>query len=505
MDLKDIFRVYLSSTALQIHKLHPGDVCMVLTTGDTKGPVIVWPAHEKIQDTIIQVSKPLQVLYEIKLGDKISLSQNNESVEDSARVNLREVPQANSAAPPPTLHEVHKPHWIHALELILQEAEFISPGVVLENVEHGRQRRAFEVVDVNSSSDRILYRVQPMTKISIDHVPPLDGEIADYSSQPLYISNEGIGGLEKQLDQLNKIVIKYSDDHKIFVRSPDYRPRRGGIMLYGASGTGKSTILQSLARAGWRKVLHVETSATDRRSADMVNSISRIFEEARRNQPSLVIIDEIEFLAGKRSLHSDETSAYIAPDLGKELDRLGSARVLVIAATESLQNIDEKLRIPRRFNYEIEIPVPSAKARADILKVLLRQTKEIDNRMLEVLAERTHAFVGADLDRLIQCAFDKAEARLSDHYSTEAVVRRDTGSKAGTEITTEVIATDFDEALIEVRPTAMREVFLETPNVKWSDIGGQDEVKKSLAQAIEWPLKVFRRSCYLPRPRFHIG
>lgn len=504
VELKDIFRVYLSSTALQLNKLRPGDICTVLTSGDIKGPAFVWPAPEKIQDSIIQLSKPLQVLYEIKLGDKVSLSCNNELVEDSTRINLREIPQANPATPLPTLDDVDRPHWIYVLEYVLQKAEFICPGVVLENVELVGERRTFEVVDVNSSRDRVLYRVQTKTEISINDVPSLNEGLTHYSSKPLYISSEGIGGLEKQLNQLNEILADYSDEDQVFIYPPHYRPNRGGILLHGASGTGKSTVLQNLARAGWRKVLQVDTSVIDHRSADTSNSISRIFEEAHRNQPSLVIIDGIEILAGKRSSHSDETSANIAPNLGRELERLGSARVLVVAATAFLPNIDERLRVPGRFDYEIEIPVPSSKARAEILKVLHRQTKDVDLRMLETLAERTHGFVGADLESLIQRAVKKAKARLSESHLTEAMTNGSAGSKEPG-ITIEVISIDFNEALLEVRPTAMREVFLQTPNVRWSDIGGQYEVKKSLAQAIEWPLKVFRRSCHLPRPCFHKG
>lgn len=504
VELKDIFRVYLSSTALQLNKLRPGDTCTVLASRDVKGLVFVWPASEKIQDSIIQVSKPLQVLYEIKLGDKLSLSCDNEPVEDCIRINLREVLQANSATPLPTLDEVYKPHWIYVLEYMLHKADFISPGVVLENVELVGERRTFEVIDVNSSRDQVLYRIQTKPEISINDAPSLNGGLASHSSKPLYISGEGIGGLEKQLNQLNDILADYSDQDQVFIYPPHYRPSRGGILLHGASGTGKTTVLQNLALAGWRKVLRVDTSVIDYRSVDMSKSISRIFEEAHRNQPSLVIIDGIEILAGKRSSHGDETSANIAPTLGREIEQLGSARVLVVAATAFLPNIDERLRVPGRFDYEIEIPVPSSKARAEILKVLHRQTKDVDIRMLENLAERTHGFVGADLEILIQRAIKKAKARLSGSHLTEAMMKGNAGSKEPG-IPIEVLSVDFNEAMLEVRPTAMREVFLQTPNVRWSDIGGQYEVKKSLAQAIEWPLKVFCRSCNLLRPYFHKG
>lgn len=458
---------------------------MVRKKGDVKGAVIVWLAAKEIEDkTIIQVSKSLQVLYEINPRDQISLSKINDPVEVSTHVNLREVPQTNSATPSSALNEVNKPHWIFVLEHMLQKAEYICPGVVLESVELIGERKTFRVVEVNSSYDRNLYRLQPKVKISIDE------EIVNYSSRPLRISHEGIGGLQKQLDQLNEILADYSPDDQIFIYPPDDEPNRGGVILYGASGTGKSAILHNLARAGWRKVLRIDTSV-NRRSAENTNSISRIFDDAHRNQPSLVVIDEIDSLAGKRSSHGDDTVANIAPSLRREFDRLGSARILVVAATTSLQHVDERLRVPGCFDYEIEIPVPSSKARAEILKVLYMQTKNIDNKMLEDVAERTHGFVGADLKSLKKRAAKKAKARLSNHHLIEDMVMGSKGSEMEAGIPIEVIATDFDAALLEVRPTAMREVFLQTPNVKWSDIGGQDEVKKAFAQAIEWPVKVF--------------
>lgn len=502
VELKEIFRAYLSSTALQIRNLRSGDICTVVTkTGDVKGAVIVWPVAEKSDDKTIRVSKPLQLLYDIKLNDGISLTKQDGQVEDCIHINLQEIPPANSASSSSTLNEINRPHWKFVLEHILQKAEFICPGLKLENVELAEERKTFEVVEVNSSSVRTLYRIQPKAKISIHVGLPSDGEVANYLSKPLYISNEGIGGLQKQLDQLNEILTDYNLDDQFFVYAPDDEPSRGGVMLYGASGTGKSAILQNLAQAGWRKVIRIDASV-DRRPADTKNSISRIFEEAHRNQPSLVIIDEIDSLAGKRSLYNDDAFVSIAPSLRREFDRLGSARILVAAATTSLQNVDERLRVPGRFDYEIEIPVPSSKARAEILKVLYRQTNNIDNKILETVAERTHGFVGADLKSLKKRAAKKAKARLSHHHPNESMAIGNTGSETKAGVTIEVVASDFDAALLEVRPTAMREVFLQTPKVNWSDIGGQDEAKKAFAQAIEWPIKVFRRSRNLARPPF---
>lgn len=482
VETKDIFRVYLSSTTLVLRNLHPGDVCTLLTPGDVKGLVLVWPAPEKIQDSVIQLSKPLQLLYDIKLGDKVSISHNNESIQDCSNINLYEIPQANSATTLPSLSEDDRLHWAWYLEYTLQKAELICPAVVFENVELKGERRSFKVADVNSSSDLTLYRVQSDIKTSIlDIAPVKDGN----TSKQLYVSSDGIGGLEKQLKWLNAKLKKYHDKHQTVHSLSDHRPRHGAIMIHGARGTGKSTILRSLTKAGWRKVFQLDTLTIMGRSlTERVKLIREMFDEAHRNQPSLITVDKIELLCSK-DIHSHETVAAITACLGEELDGLSGARVLVVAATSLLPDIDGTLR--GRFEYEIEIPVPDSRARREILKVLCKPTGDADIQLLEALGERTHGFVGADLEKLIRRAIDKAEEQL------ESVEESNTGSEVKPEITVQVVEADFIKALLEVRPTAMKEVFLQTPNVRWSDIGGQTEVKKLLLQAIEWPFKVLYR------------
>ena len=488
-ELKDLFRVYLSSTASLFHGLRAGECCQIQTSRGTGGPVIVWPAPEKIQDTVVQTSKTLQVLYGMKLGDRISIVRSDESIGIARLVTLVEIPQAASKSSLTRLTKIDRWHWAWVLHHTLEKAEIVCPGIALDGIEIKEQRRSFKVTNVNSSSDLCLHYIQPGTEVELR-----DDRITEDSmrgnAEIMRLNPDGIGGLDRQLKELNDRLTAYSDELKKLKLPSYYRPRRGGVILHGPSGTGKSMILAKLTTAGWQKVFRVNTTAYSERGVDRKAGIRDIFAEAHLHQPSLVIIDGVDSIAGKIEHHARDSSVNLAPCLCEEFDRLGAARVFVIATTTALSNLDKAIRSPGRLEFEIEIPVPDSKARAEILKVVSGLEKNTRMEALESIANRTHGFVGADLDRLVQLAVEKGMARTFACKMNEDQMGIIGAGQAKPEITVEVTVPDFEEALLDVRPTAMREVFLETPTIRWSDIGGQHEVKKALEQAVEWPFKV---------------
>lgn len=489
-DFKDLFRVYLSSTAPLFHEVRAGQYCQIQTSRGPAGPVIVWPAPEKIQDTVVQTSKTLQLLYGMKLGDRVSILRSHESIGNARVVTLVEISQAVSKAPLPRLNKTDCWHWAWVLQNTLEKAELVCPGIIFNNIEVKEQRRSFKVANVNSSNNLTLHYVQPGTEVQVqDDLTTLDN-ILSHENDLLRLETDGIGGLDRQLKELNNRLTAYSEKKMTIKFPPYYRPRRGGVLLHGPSGTGKTMILAKLSTVGWRKVFRVSTVAYGERGVDRKAAIRDIFAEAHLHQPSLVIIDRVDLIAGKMDSHTRESAVDLTPCLCEEFDQLGTARIFVIAATTSLSNVDQALRSPGRLEFEIEIPVPDSRARAEILKVVSGLAKHTRMDALERLADRTHGFVGADLDKLVQLAVEKGMARIIACEASETPTGIEGASQKKPEITVEVIASDFEEALLDVRPTAMREVFLETPMVRWSDIGGQHEVKKALAQAVEWPFKV---------------
>ena len=264
--------------------------------------------------------------------------------------------------------------------------------------------------------------------------------------------------------------------------SPILRPQQG-ILLHGVSGTGKSLLLHRLAKAGWRKSFSLDGRNPTNRLPSASSNIKNIFEDARRYPPSVILIDNLELFAPKGGLETVATSA--AYDICAGFDTIASSRVLVVATTRSVADVDESLRDPEYFLQEIELPVPDIAARTQILRTLSHELHEELVSQLSEIAACTHGFVGRDLLRLVKFARAETKARV-DRLALGQPYNVDDGPGLARAIGKE----DFLKALRHVRPSAMREIFVETPQTKFSDICGQEAVKKNLQQAIIWPHKV---------------
>lgn len=346
-----------------------------------------------------------------------------------------------------------------------------------------------------------------------------------------------IGGLAPQLTKLKSLALSTLRHSHIFT-ALKLTPFRG-ILLYGPPGTGKSLIMRCLPETlspylpRPLSTYTITGSVVGKYLGESEASIRKIFKEAKENQPSIIFIDEVDSLAPKRR----EDDGRIVTTLMTELDDLGDGGTLVIAATSSPNGVDEGLRRPGRLDREIDIPRPDVKSREDILTLMMseirkgwllpsedieKQPNELNQDYLVVngtevtsaeqlegpslptpdpviksLAFQTHGFVGADLEALIRGAVLSAFSRLSDPLSLPT-----TSTKATEEPPLILLQSDLETALKDVRPTAMREIFLDTPNVRWSDIGGQTEIKQRLREAVEWPLlhpEVFTRLGCSPR------
>ena len=214
--------------------------------------------------------------------------------------------------------------------------------------------------------------------------------------------------------------------------------------------------------------------------------IRDIFEEAEKNAPSIIFIDEIDAIAPKREDVQGEVERRVVSQLLTMMDGLKSrGRVVVIGATNRINSLDPALRRPGRFDREIEISVPDKEGRLNILKIHTRNMPLHKDVNLEVLAGKTHGFVGADLSALTK------EAAMSVLRKIIPELKSVDDQPIASEVLDKIIikAEDFDDALKVVRPSAMREVLVETPNISWADIGGLENTKASLKEAVEWPIK----------------
>lgn len=491
-DLKDAFRVYLSSTSLAALRLRADDLCVLTTAEGTPKTAIAWTAVENIQTTVVQTSRALQDCYGIKIGEKVGIAKLEGSLEDIDTLTLVDCSDPEKIARYGEIPAADRCHWEWALEFQLLRSEVLAEGLVFEMDLKG-QRRSFQTVGIHTQtqgSGRTIARFTSATKVSIG----VETENAVEAHAEISIQSNGLGGLSRQVADINECLSDLEIDSQNLVMPSFYEHGRG-ILIYGPKGTGKTALLEQIEKAGWRQVFKVGTASLGRSVGESESKLRTIFQEAARAKPSVILIDQLDFIAPRRT--SFETPS-LATVLCENLDATRNSSILVVGATRHPNNVDDALRTPHRLGTEIEIQVPTAQDRAEILRAICGPlTAGLTNELIDHIAEKTHGYVGADLFALLQLICRKSRQRqtLENLPAGRSVEQPQAGSDLNDisdalRVDLVIRQPDISSALQEIRPTAMREVFLETPKVRWSDIGGQHEIKKRLQQAVERPLKV---------------
>lgn len=480
--LGDIFKVYVSSTVLQLKGIKVNQVCALQSDDGKWKPVIVWPASEKIQDTVVLTSKALQNIYEFKLGDKVSLVELTDQIPEAQSCALSEVP-TSAKSDLDDISDDDCPHWAWLLRRALADTELLVVGMIIENVTAWDQTRSFRISKLNGSSKPSTCRNTADFAVTVEINENLQAQVAAGKTQ-LSITARNLSGLDQQIQQLNEELTNYSDGAEMFEMPPWYQPLARGILLHGPSGTGKSLVLNNICQAGWRSVFHLNDEIEEfARVSEKITALRRTFADAQRYQPSLIVIDDMQILLGNEEPQKASRATAISRNLGREMDHLGQSRTLVVASVRSPIEIDQSLRSQFRFSVEIEVPVPTSTSRTAILKSLTGLSQDQSSKLLDHVASQTHGYVRADLYRLTHVAAKKAKLRMQ-----ELVVLRNDLSVNPKRV--DLTIDDYEAAMREVRPSAMREIFIETPRVKWTDIGGQEAVKKALERSLVWPSKV---------------
>ena len=302
------------------------------------------------------------------------------------------------------------------------------------------------------------------------------------------VSYEDIGGLRKAIEKIREAV-------ELPLRHPELFERLGieppkGVLLYGPPGTGKTLLARAVAHESRAHFIAINgPEIMSKYYGESEKKLREIFEEAEENAPSIIFIDEIDAIAPKRDEVTGEVERRVVAQLLTLMDGMKSRQnVIVIAATNRIDALDPALRRPGRFDGEIEIGIPDREGRKEILKIHTRGMPfeggdEEKERFLEELADETHGFVGADLASLAR------EAAI--HALRRYIPEIDLDRPIPPEVLEKMIVTkeDFMVALKDIPPTVLRGVMVETPNVSWEDIGGLDDVKEELREAVELPLK----------------
>jgi len=308
------------------------------------------------------------------------------------------------------------------------------------------------------------------------------------------VSYEDIGGLGTQVQRIREMIelpLKYPE---VFERLGIEAPK--GVFMYGPPGTGKTLTARAVANetdAYFTSITGPEIMGKFYGESEA--RLRSVFEDAQKHAPAIIFIDEIDAIAPKREDMGSEKQVErrVVAQLLALLDGLESrGHVVVIGATNIPNTIDPALRRPGRFDREISLPIPDKNGRLEILEIHTRGmplAKDVD---VGKLAAITHGFVGADLEALAREAAMSALRKILPKIDFEL-----SDIPYETLLKLEITMDNFLEALKEIEPSAIREVFVEVPDVKWSDVGGLENIKQELKEAIEWPLKypdVFKKA-----------
>lgn len=298
------------------------------------------------------------------------------------------------------------------------------------------------------------------------------------------ITYDELGGLKHEVLKIREMVELPMRHPELFEKIGVEAPK--GVLLYGPPGTGKTLLAKAVA--GETNAHFISLSGPEimgKYYGESEEKIREIFSQAEENSPSIIFIDEIDSIAPKRDEVSGEVEKRIVSQLLTLMDGMKSrGKVVVIAATNRPDSIDPALRRPGRFDREIEIGIPDTEGRFDILSIHTRGMPIDEKVDLKQISKITHGFVGADLEVLSKEAAMRSLRRILPEIDLDE-------EKISSEILQKIQITseDFRDALKEVRPSALREVQVQIPDVSWDDVGGLDKLKEELLEAVEWPMK----------------
>jgi len=304
------------------------------------------------------------------------------------------------------------------------------------------------------------------------------------------IHYEDIGGLGRELQLVREMIELPLKRPEIFERLGIQPPK--GVLLYGPPGTGKTLIAKAVANEVDAHFISLSgPEIMSKYYGESEKGLREKFEEAEQNAPAVIFIDEIDSIAPKREETKGEVERRIVAQLLSLMDGLkGRGQVIVIAATNLPDSIDPALRRGGRFDREIEIGIPDKKGRLEIFQVHTRGVPLADNVKIEEYANSTHGFVGADIALLVKEAAMHALRKVIPQIKIDEEIPNEVLDQL------RVTNDDFAEARKHVEPSAMREVLVEVPDITWKHVGGLEETKQELKEAVEWPLKypeVFER------------
>lgn len=491
---KSVLKVWVhQDVLLELDNINEGSLVYIYKEGELNGLVaVISPFKEGEADlNVIQMALPFRNLGAFLLGDRVVISKYNLTLEPASTLEVG------------TLQGTQLPAVaLKGVEKIFEDIGIVYPGMILSDCNVKLDDSSDEksplnliIISVNHSLESALNDLK-LEDSEINHTQQLYSPAvifkrgsttvsftslssvsrALYPLLPTQISYNSFGGLSEEVKLLKSTVNLPLHNSQLFTQFGINPPR--GILLHGPPGTGKTMLLRAVANETAAHICTINgPSIVSKYLGETESAIRDIFLEARKYQPSIIFIDEIDSLAPNRnSDDSGEVESRVVATLLTLMDGMGDAgKLVVVAATNRPNSVDPLLRRPGRFDQEIEIGIPDLDARFSILKIQFEkmQRHTLDHDQIYQIASKTHGYVGADLIALCREAVMKTIQKNLDSLSQDL----------------KVSLVEVESGLLDIRPSAMREIFLEMPKVYWSDIGGQDIVKRKLKEMVQLPLE----------------
>ncbi len=451
--------VRIDEYSMRVLEITSGDIIEI--EGEKKTSAIIWPSH--IQDSrlgIIRMDGIIRQNSGSSLGDRVSIRKTM-------------VSGAKKIIMAPTRHEIKfgGDFGTHLRQRLLGRpltvGDTLSIGVLGEAI-------PFKVIKAEPKG---VIQVRDFTNFEIKEKPTAVTEAPA-------IRYEDIGGLREEIGRVREMVELPMKHPELFEKLGIKPPK--GVLLYGPPGTGKTLLARAVASESNAYFIPLNgPEIMDKYYGESEKKLREIFKEGEENAPSIIFIDEIDSIAPKREDVRGEVERRVVAQLLALMDGLvGRGNVIVIGATNRPDSIDPALRRPGRFDREIEIGVPDKEGRKEVLQIHTRSMPLADDVKIDEIANTTHGFVGADLEALTREAAMNTLKRILPKIDLEKE-----------EIPAEILESlrvekgDFIGAMKSINPSALREVFVEVPDVRWDEIGGLEKVKQELKEAVEWPLK----------------
>jgi len=505
-ELRDAFRVYMSPEAMKSEKITQGDWVTIQSVSNPQLYAIglAWRFQENnAKSNCIKMHDCFRTMHGFEMKDKLTISKYQGEIKRIQEIIISDVTEEGKPLAP-CIESNEDLEFCAAVALYNFEA--IGPGFTFEAMpragsKKSRKRRFLidqilpETEGASGEPNTIPHYFDRNSHVQLrDSTTPL---LRSHPPPSLEVTFEGLWGLDRQLQQLNHILSKISEklvDTSQLRKLNHNKP----ILIHGPPGTGKTEILKQLKAGPWTKTFEIDEQTLSPSKEKRKAALSKLFTDARVLRPSLIAIDDIDLIVG-----NSESYDAIAKSLAEELQGLGDLQIQVVATTRKPVAVNG--RVLRCFKKRIEMPIPTEVARFDILQNLTSYT--VPAAVIQSVAERTPAFIAEDLHLLCEEALEHAELRAKTH-SMDAIkipIRRSSTqfkadninpltNEPSSTVTSqkprvELLPEDFTHALDHVHPSIMSEAYIEVPKVRWSDIGGSEEVKRKLDEVLGFPIR----------------